>query len=324
VSRPRKKNTHLPPCVYLVHGAYWYVKRGAWKHLAPEEDLAGALSIYADLVQKPKLGGMPKLIETALPVICRGLAQSTRDQYEVAGRKLSKALERFEPQQVEPKDLAAIKRAMAAKPNMANRVLTVARLIFSYALEEQLVSMNPAVGIKRHKERHRDRCPEQAEYDAVYAKAGDRLRVVMELLRYGGQRTVDTLRIRKADVLDAGIRFRQQKTDAFLIVKWTQGLRAAVEAAGALEGPVVRSLFLLPSKKRGKAPDYRSVREQWDLACQGAGVENLHLHDLRAMSATRAEEEGKNPTALLGHTNAQQTRRYLRGRKAKLVEGPEF
>lgn len=323
MNRPRKKNPHLPPCVYQKHGAFWYVKRGRWTRLAAGNDLAGALERYASLIEAPKSGGMPKLIAEAMPVICHGRAKSTAAQYAVAGRKLSRLLAQFEPQQVQPKHLAAIKRAMAAKPNMANRLLTVARLVFSYALEEQLVPMNPAVGIRRHAEKHRERLPEQAEYDAVYAAAGPRLQVIMELLRYGGQRAVDTLSIREADLLEEGIRFRQQKTHAFLVVKWTPGLQAAVGRARELHG-AVRSLFLLPSRRRGKAPDYRSVRTQWEKACKAAGVKDLHLHDLRAMSATRADAEGKNATDLLGHTTRQQTRRYLRGRTPKLVEGPEF
>lgn len=321
MSRPRKKDTHLPPCVHLKHGAYWYVKRGVWKPLG--RDLAGALEKYADIISAPASGGMPKLIDEALPEITRKKAKSTATQYTIAAGKLKKALARFEPEQVQPKHIAAIKRAMATKPNMANRVLTVARLVFAYALEEQLVTFNPAVGIKRHAEKHRKRLPELTEYEAIYARAGPRLQVIMELLRYGGQRTVDTLRIRESDVLEDGIRFRQQKTGTYLIVKWSPGLRAAADRARELHGPV-RSLYLLPNRRRGKPPCYRSVRDQWEKTCEAAQVEDLHLHDLRAMSATQAEEEGKNPTQLLGHSSPQQTRRYLRGRKPKLVEGPEF
>lgn len=324
MSRRRKKNTHLPPCVYLVHGGYWYVKRGQWTHLAPEADLAGALEKYAGIVQVTTGEGLKKLIDDTMPLICRGKAKNTAAQYKIAARKLTIALQRFsDPRQVQGKHLAAIKKAMASKPNMANRVLTVARLLFSAWLEDQLVDNNPAIGIKRHHEEHRERLPAQGEYDAVYAEAGPRLQVIMELLRYGGQRTGNTLRIRESDILEEGIRFLKHKTSPPLIVKWVPGLVAAVARARALHG-LVRSMFLLPSKKHGKAPDYRSVRYQWEKACEAAKVEDLHLHDLRAMSATRAEEEGKDPTKLLAHSSPQQTRRYLRGRKPKLVEGPEF
>lgn len=45
---------------------------------------------------------------------------------------------------------------------------------------------------------------------------------------------------------------------------------------------------------------------------------------LRAKSATDAEEQGIDPTRLLGHDKAETTRTYLRNRKAKVVEGPRL
>lgn len=319
MNRPRQKNNHLPRCVYQKHGAYYFVKGGKWHPLG--KSLREALTKYADLFDAPK-GSMPELIGAALATILPKVATSTQSQYLTAGRKLSAAFVEFSPREVLPKHVAAFKVSMARTPNMGNRCLSVLRQVFDYALEHELADYNPAAEIKRHAEAKRDRLPTQAEYDAVYAKAAPRLQVIMELLRYGGQRTVDTLRIREADILEEGIRFRQQKTDAYLIVKWRAGLRAAVARARELQGPV-RTLTLLSNRRR-KAPDYRSVHLQFVKACEAAKVDNLHLHDLRAMAATQAEAEGKNPTTLLGHSSPQNTRRYLRGREAKLVEGPSF
>lgn len=317
--RPRKKNRHLPACVHLHHGAYYYVKSNVWTPLGKE--LPVALAKYASIVEGPKGGGVPKLIDDALPIICRDVSPNTAAQYRIAARKLKKSLAEFSPDQVLPKHLAAIKLAMADRPNMANRVLTVARLIFGYALENQLVSINPAVGVKRHREAKRDRLPLQAEVEAITAKANPRLGVIVDLLRYTGQRCNDVLRIRLTDLLPEGISFRQQKTGAYLIVGWTPKLRATVEAAKGLGS---HSEYLLPSKVRGKPPDYRSVKHQWDEAREAAKVENLHLHDLRAMAATQARTEGKDAQALLGHASPTQTATYLRGRVARIVEAPEY
>lgn len=57
---------------------------------------------------------------------------------------------------------------------------------------------------------------------------------------------------------------------------------------------------------------------------RSAGVEDAHLHDLRAMALTAAEAQGKNPTALAGHTSPAQTKRYLRNRSEPVVESPSF
>lgn len=45
---------------------------------------------------------------------------------------------------------------------------------------------------------------------------------------------------------------------------------------------------------------------------------------LRAKAATDAEEQGIDPTRLLGHDKAETTKVYLRNRKAEVVAGPQL
>lgn len=325
MNRPRKKDRHLPDCVYPKHGAFWYVKGGHWTRLPRKgpSTLATALEAYAQIVEAPR-GGMAALIDAALEDMRPRLKEATVDQYEIAARKLKKMLAEFAPDQVRGKHAAQIKKAMKATPNMANRVLSFARQVFDYALEDETagVDSNPFVGIRRHKERKRDRLLSAPEYEAIYAQAGPRLQVIADLLRLTGQRITAVLRIRRSDLTDEGIRFPHHKTEAKRVVRWNSELRAAVERAKTLHGNI-RALTLLHNR-RGNAPDYRTVKDQWDKACKAAGILDAHPHDLRAVAATEAEKQGKNPTHLLAHTSEQQTRRYLRGREEKVVDGPSF
>ena len=116
--------------------------------------------------------------------------------------------------------------------------------------------------------------------------------------------------------------FEQRKTGARLTVRWSPELRAVVERAKGLHGNV-RALTLLHAR-RGKAVDYRTTRDQWERACEAAGVTDAHLHDLRAYALTRAKQQGLDATALAGHTSAAMTRRYLRDREIPLVDGPSI
>lgn len=104
--------------------------------------------------------------------------------------------------------------------------------------------------------------------------------------------------------------FEQDKTDARLTVRWTLELWAVVERAKALHGENVRALTLLHNR-RGKAPDYRTVRDQRDRACEAAAIADADLRDLRAMAGTAAKAQGKNPTALRGHTSPAMTHDIL-------------
>jgi integrase len=60
------------------------------------------------------------------------------------------------------------------------------------------------------------------------------------------------------------------------------------------------------------------------VALAAAGVEDGHLHDGRAFSATEAKRQGLDPQKLLGHTDAATTRIYLRGREIEVVTGPQL
>lgn len=319
MSRPRKSDRHLPRCVYAKHGAFWYVKKGRWVRLG--SNLPAALEAYARLVDAPN-GGMADLIDAAMAELRRKVKPSTAKQYETAARKLKRMLIEFAPEQVQQKHVAAIKVKMGAAPNMGNRMLSVLRQVFSYALEQGLVESNPVIGIQRHEESKRDRYITDAEYAAIYEKAGPRLQVIIDLCYLTAQRISDVLAIRMTDITDDGIRFAQGKTGEKLTVRWSPDLRATVERARKLRGNILTPTLL--QNRRRKAPDYSSVKIQWSAACTAAGVMNAHLHDLRAKSLTDAKRQGWDATALAGHKSAAMTERYIRLREFKSVDGPSF
>lgn len=330
MNRPRKKDSHLPPCVYKKHGAYWHVKRGEWTRLPKEgpSTLTTALDAYARLFETP-VGTMPALIDEALDFMRKRkppLSPNTLSQYEDAAKILKRKMQQFRPEQVLMKHVAGIKKSMVTTPNMANRCLSFLRSVFDYALEAEgwdEVEGNPAIGVRRYPENKRGRLLTREEYDRIYSHSGDRLQVIEDLLRLTGQRVNAVLRIKVIDLVDEGIRFPKFKTTTKRIVKWTPEIREAVERAKALRGNVRSLVWLLPGRL-GKPPDYRSVKLQFDTACEAAGVEDVQMRDLRAVAATQAKKQGKNPTALLGHTNEQQTQRYLRDKEEPVVEGPSF
>lgn len=319
MNRPRKKDKHLPQCVYIRRGQYYFVKRGKWIPLGGNHALA--MAKYGQLYAGAP-GSMPALIGEYLPLICKGRKPSTVNQYKIAAKKLAHKFGDFTVQDVQGKDVAALKRDLGNTPNMANRCLTVLRLVFALALEDQVVAVNPCIGIKRHLEQKRKRLLTEGEFAAIYNVAGPRLKVIIDLAVLTGQRIGDVLKIHRAHLLPDGIRFEQQKTGAKLTVKWTDELREVVARAKTLNQNI-RALTLLHGRS-GKPPDYRTVREQWDKACTAAKVPDAHLHDLRALSATWTKRQGGNATPLMGHSSANQTVRYLRDRDSVLVEGPSF
>ena len=317
--RPRKKDRHLPSCVYLRHGAHWLVKRGKWIRLGA--DLTTALAEYARH-QAHEHGGMPEVIDQALPAILKDKAPATVAQYAIAARRLQDILAEFAPQQVTQRDVVQILAHLEDTPAAANRLLVVLRLVFNWALRAGLVDANPCVGVPRIRMKARTRRIEVSEFEAVKDQAGDLLAVIMDLCYLTGQRIGDVLMIRRADLRDEGVYVEQQKTKVRVLIAWNPELAAAVERAKALHTGIA-SLYLLPGTN-GDAPRYGTIYAQWKKATAKAGVKNANIHDLRAMSGTEAEQQGLDPQKLLGHKDASMTRRYLRDRTVKVVQGPSI
>lgn len=313
--------SHPVPCVYLKHGRYWLVKRNKWTDIGTT--LEGALLEYSRRLQAGSDGGMSKLIDDAMPSVLRGKAKATVQQYEAAAKMLKRKLTQFAPERVTTKTVFGIQASLAEHPNMANRAITVLRLIFTYAVKHHpAVTSNPCTGVKRLEEAKRGRLLTPEEWSAIHMAAGPRLRVIMELQYLTGQRINDVLKIKRSQLTDEGIAFVQQKTSTKLLVRWSPALRATVDAAKALsaDNPAVTLL----RGRYGSAPDYRSVLLQWNEACAAAGVEDARFNDGRAMAATNINRQGGDAQALLGHASATMTKRYLRGRETPEVDGPTY
>ena len=317
--RPRKTDRHLPACVYHRHGAYWLVKQGKWTRLGTT--LQEALASYASQVDPAPQGSMPALIDEALAVMRPRLSKNTVKQYADAAKKVKPIFAEFCPEQVQQRHIAQVKLTFADTPAMANRCLSLLRSVFAYALEQQLIDSNPAVGVKRHLEKKRERLITMAEFQAIRDKAGARLQIIMDLLFVTGQRVNDVLSIRYSQISERGIEFRQQKTGAKVLVNAPE-LAGIIERAKSLHGNV-RALTLLHNR-RGRAPDYSTVKLQWEKARKAAKVEDATLRDIRAMSLTAAKAQGLDATALAGHSSPAMTQRYLRDKRVPAVTGPSI
>lgn len=318
--RPRKKNRNLPPCVYLKHGAYWFVKKGKWKRLA--SDLPSALREYARLAAAPE-SGMIALIDKTWPHIIEGLAPSTVEQYRLAANRLKDILAEFTPEQLRPRDVAAIRDHFRETPNQANRFISYLRNVMNYAVDWQIVESNPCVGVRRLPEKKRDRYVTDAEYREIYAQASESLKPIMDICYFTGQRISDVLAIKMSDIDDEGIHFKQGKTGTRLLVKMTPELKAAIDKAKALPRPA-QGTTLFCTKRGGNQYNYDTVKNMYRSAVSKAGVERTTLHDLRAKSLTDAKKQGKNAQALGGHSTEAMTNRYIRNRSTIVADAPSF
>ncbi|CDF82618.1 phage integrase family protein [Pseudomonas knackmussii B13] len=317
--RPRKKDRHLPAKVYQKHGAFYYVHQGKWERLG--STLEAALKEYAKKVAPRSGGAMPDLIDEVLRHISPNLASNTVTQYTTLAERLKKILAQFNPDQVLPRHVAAIKAELAGTPNMANRMLSFLRTVFSYAVEWQRVDANPCIGIRRHVEKKRERYITDDEFLAICAVSTENMRVIYQMAYLTGQRINDVLGIKLSDISDEGIAFKQQKTGKRLIVAMTPDIDDVITRTKALPRSA-RGLTLFTTRTTCKPVIYETVKQQFKKACERAGVKDATLHDLRAKAITDTKNQGNNPQLLAGHSDPRMTDRYIRLREIDIATGP--
>lgn len=325
MSRPRKRDKHLPRNVYHRHGAYWYVKEGRWTKLGVE--LPAALAEYARII-RPASGGCDTLLNRTLARCKSEVKPNTFAQYTVACKHLKHALTDFTPAQVNAQHIAGILDDFRDTPNMGNRLLTFARKAFSNGLTWGMNTTNPTYGVERHDEHKRGRYLSDEEFSKLRAACSPpSLLCIVDICYMTAQRIGDILALRPANITETGIVFQPEKTTKKaagkqILVEMTPELWDAVGRAKALHGNV-RGLTLFHGRG-GRPLSYRGVRDNYERARIAAGLEDTTLHDIRAKALTDADKEGKNAQALAAHTTKAMTDRYLRDRSIQAVQGPSF
>ncbi len=305
----------------VVDGRYWYVYRNRWEPLP--RTYTAAISAWS--VRVNPQAGMTGLVDRVLLAIEKkdDLADSTRAQYALAAREIKIAFADFAPDQVRQTDIAKFHDFHIDRPNMANRYLTLLRTIFDYAIRWGEATHNPAIGVKRHKEKARTRYLTDSEYAAIREAASPWLSACMDLLYLTAQRISDVLAIRMSDITEEGIRFEQEKTGARVLVAMTPELQAVIVEARAVRG-LMLSHYLFHPRSKSTPYSYKAAQDAFRRACAKAGVRDATIHDIRAKSLTDADQEGKNAQQLAGHSSPSMTKRYLRLRQTKVVEGPRM
>lgn len=325
--------TDLPRRVYEKHGSWYYVTPAAkWVKLCRVKD--GLPAMYRSLARltdsEANSQRMPAVIarwiESKRPEWTPGHAA---DQDRIAAH-MGQRFADFLPGDVSTPDCAQYLRALSDKPRTHNQHRSMLRQVLAFAAIEGLrEGHNPVDNIPPAKMVQRIRIVTDAEIQAMKAAArlqsrnGEALVQMIDLAIISGQRIGDLIRIRWQDITDQGIVIVQGKGQGRvrLLIEWTPALRAAVEACKPKDADPIGHVLRTQS---GRGYRYAGIRSAWDRAAERAGIEDLHIHDLRGRAGVDALEGAgqdiKAAQRLLGHTSEAMTRTYVEGKFAKRVK----
>lgn len=303
--------------MHWKHGRHWYVHKGKWTALA--KDYAEALVEYAALLRPAGPSDlMPAVIDRYMLDARASVSKGTYKIYSRCAERLKKIFHEFRPDQVKPLHVAQMLDSFRQTPIEANNMRTVLKQVFTKAVLLGLSETNPVQFIPRNRASPRGRYLTDPEFLAIRSCASPTMRAIMDMLYLTGQRIGDVLAIQHSDIDHEGIFFRQQKTGNRLKVAMTEDLREAVASAKSLQKSVIgMTLF---HTRLGKPISYSTIRELWGRATKASGIEDAHIHDIRAKAATDARAQGLDSKKLLGHTSDSAHMRYIRSKEIPVAE----
>lgn len=254
----------------------------------------------------------------------QGLADATKTTYRGIIERFRKPHGVKRLSGLKRKHITAIIGGMAGRPQAANNLLSILKVMFDLACDIEMMAENPARGIKGFPKKtagfHTWTDDEIARYEARHppsSKAG----LALLLLLYTAQRRSDVVHMGWQHIRNGFLHIRQQKTGNEVEVPLPPQLSSALTSV-----PKSHLTFLTTSHG---APFTAAGFGNWFRdRCNEAGLKGCTAHGLRKAAARRLAESGATANEIIsitGHANVTEVTTYTREAEQKrlAVQGME-
>lgn len=197
-------------------------------------------------------------------------------------------------------------------PSQSRNFLDAMRGLFRWALEAELVSVDPTAGVKNPARPKTGGFQAWTEDDVQAYEtrwpAGTKERVWLHVLLYTGLRRGDAVKIGKQHVRDGVATIRTEKTGTEVSIPILPVLEKTLKL-----GPIGDLAFIVGERKQPLTKE--SFGNFFRHACDEAGLRGRSAHGVRKIGATRAAEAGATVAeleALFGWTGGAMAMHYTR------------
>lgn len=204
---------------------------------------------------------------------------------------------------------------MAGHPVVANRVLALVSSIYGWAVSAGLVETNPVRGIKRNKEKSRDRFLQSDELPRFFRALGEETNETMRdyflLSLLTGARRANVLCMHWGDVNLDRAEWRLKTTKNGMPQTVTLSPQAMEVLRNRLPADIMS--FVFPGK--GKSGHLVEPKKGWERILARAGLADLRIHDLRRTLGSWQAKQGASLVIIgksLNHKNPNTTAIYAR------------
>lgn len=239
------------------------------------------------------------------------LSSATRKQRENIMKHVLKSAGHHPLSHITRTSIVAGRDRRAATPSQAKNFISTMRGLFGWALEANLVSVDPTAGVKRPKRKRSEGFPvwtndDIAKFEKRWSR-GTRERVMLDVFLYTGLRRGDAAKVGKQHVSGNFIQIDTEKTGMRVTIPILKELRATLDA-----GPVGDLAFIATAD--GRPMTKESLGNAFRDACRAAGIKKS-AHGLRKAAATNAANRGateRELEAIFGWAGGQMASLYTR------------
>ncbi len=306
---------------YYPHGA-----RGKGYRILSEPHTP---AFFAELAKAAK-GTLPEPARTMRKLIAhytasdrwKELAQNTRRSYSRHFAYFAEKIGHIDPARLRTVDVVRMRDALSDTPTDASRKVAAMVTLLNHARLIGWVKDNVAHDIPKLKGKRPPREPWPAEKIEAYRQTADGLALlIFEMCLGTGQRIGDVLAMTWADVTPEGIRVRQSKTKARLVIPPTARLAAILA-----ETP--RTGLTIIAQPNGRRVSYSYAAKLVQDVRERIGAMAWDLHSLRYTAASEIASAGLSDEmieAVTGHAPGNMVRLYAgeARQKARAKEAQE-
>jgi integrase len=300
---------------------YYYVATVAgkrqWTRLA--DNYPEAVAKWAEMEGHNASGStVGQAIDRYIATELSHLAESTRKEYIRQSARLRSVFGHMQLIEVRGMDIAAYLDQHPA-PIAANREMALLSTVFSFAIRWGWCEQNPTKGVRRNREKPRNRYITDDEFALIRSHADQQWQCIMDIAYLTAMRRGDIMRLRLSDIDGDALCINQGKTGKKMAFTITTALGEVISRSRGLRRKV-GSLYLFCTRD-GQPYSVSGWNSAWRRIVTKAGVEDVHFHDIRAKALTDAKRlAGRDyAQALAGHASGDMTEAYIRAREAERI-----
>jgi integrase len=238
-------------------------------------------------------------------------APGTQKNYKVYIKKLRPAFGPFPIKDIKRKHVKIYRDSISKKRGAANQAVRVMMAVCAWAIDADLIEVNPAANIRSLKGGERLPWPD-ALIERFFIEAPKELAWAVAMGLWTGQRKGDCLKARWKDIEGGGIHFTQEKTGKQVWIPILPDLEAVLASINK------RSLIILTSTK-GRVWSKPGFDAAFSKCMKKMGVTGYVFHGLRKNAAKNLAEAGcttEEIKAWTGHSD-EMAGYYARGADQK-------